>query len=149
MTAPRLATAGLIVFHVKHSIESGGSLPLGPCYSGIAAGSGAPVAVVDNGYLISKGVIIVKNDAPLLHLPGTVLQVAKWVALVFLPALTTLWLALGPIWGWPYIQEVGATLTALDAFLGAVLGVTAQALAKAQAAEAEATAKHAEGGEEA
>lgn len=106
-------------------------------------------AVVDN--VIYKGMIIVDNDAPLplLHLPGTLLQVAKWVALVFLPALTTLWLALGPIWGWPHVQEVGATLTALDAFLGAILGVTAQALAKAQAAEDEAEAKHAEGGEEA
>ena len=100
--------------------------------------------------VIYKGMIIVDNT-PLFHLPGAVLQVAKWVALVFLPALTTLWLALGPIWGWPYIQEVGATLTALDAFLGAILGVTAQALAKAQAeaSEAEAEAKHAEGGEEA
>ena len=103
--------------------------------------------------IIYKEMIIVDNDAPLplLHLPGTLLQVAKWVALVFLPALTTLWLALGPIWGWPHVQEVGATLTALDAFLGAILGVTAQALAKAQAeaSKAEAEAKHAKGGEEA
>ena len=98
--------------------------------------------------VIYKGMIIV-DDTPLFHLPGIVLQLAKWVALVFLPALTTLWLALGPIWGWPHVQEVGATLTALDAFLGAILGVTAQALAKAQAAEAEAAAKHAEGGDEA
>lgn len=84
------------------------------------------------------------EDSPLLKLPAGALQAAKWVALVLLPAFTTLWLALGPIWGLPHVQEIGATLTAIDAFLGTILGVTAQALAKA-----EAEAKHAEGGEEA
>ena len=72
-------------------------------------------------------------SSPLLKLPPAVLQAAQWTALVLLPAFTTLWLALGPIWGLPCVQEVGATLTAVDAFLGTILGVTAQALARAQA----------------
>lgn len=72
-------------------------------------------------------------SSPLLKLPPAVLQAAQWTALVLLPAFTTLWLALGPIWGLPYVQEIGATLTAIDAFLGTILGVTAQALARAQA----------------
>lgn len=68
------------------------------------------------------------------------LEAARWIALVLLPAVTTLWLALGPIWGLPRVQEIGATLTAIDAFLGTILGVTAQSLAKAKAeATAEAT----------
>ena len=69
-------------------------------------------------------------------LPPAVLQALQWTALVLLPALTTLWLALGPIWGLPRVQEVGATLTAIDAFLGTILGVSAQALAREQAAVA-------------
>lgn len=80
-----------------------------------------------------------ENNSPLLQLPQAVLQAAQWVALVLLPAFTTLWLALGPIWGLPAVQEVGATLTAIDAFLGTVLGVTAQSLAKAQSAASQAT----------
>lgn len=71
--------------------------------------------------------------SPLLKLPPAVLQAAQWTALVLLPAFTTLWLALGPIWGLPRVQEVGATLTAIDAFLGTILGVTSSALARAQA----------------
>lgn len=71
--------------------------------------------------------------SPLLRLPPAVLQAAQWTALVLLPAFTTLWLALGPIWGLPRVQEIGATLTAIDAFLGTILGVTSQALARAQA----------------
>ena len=72
----------------------------------------------------------------LAKLPPEVLQALQWTALVLLPATTTLWLALGPIWGLPRVQEVGATLTAIDAFLGTILGVSAQALAREQAAVA-------------
>ena len=72
----------------------------------------------------------------LIKMPTPLLQTLQWTALVLLPALTTLWLALGPIWGLPRVQEVGATLTAIDAFLGTILGVSAQALAKEQAAVA-------------
>ena len=78
----------------------------------------------------------------LTKIPPAVLQALQWTALVLLPALTTLWLALGPIWGLPRVQEVGATLTAIDAFLGTILGVSAQALAREQAAVA---ASHSEG----
>ena len=72
----------------------------------------------------------------LTKLPPAVLQALQWTALVLIPATTTLWLALGPIWGLPRVQEVGATLTAIDAFLGTILGVSAQALAREQAAVA-------------
>lgn len=72
----------------------------------------------------------------LAKLPPEALQALQWTALVLLPATTTLWLALGPIWGLPRVQEVGATLTAVDAFLGTILGVSAQALAREQAAVA-------------
>lgn len=48
----------------------------------------------------------------------------KWVAQYFVPALTTLWLALGKIWNFPYTVEIGATLSAIDIFLGALLGIS-------------------------
>lgn len=72
-------------------------------------------------------------SSPLLRLPPGVLQTLQWTALVLLPAFTTLWLALGPIWGLPRVQEIGATLTAIDAFLGTILGVTSSSLARAEA----------------
>ena len=48
----------------------------------------------------------------------------KWFAQYFVPALTTLWLALGKIWSFPYTVEIGATLSAIDIFLGALLGIS-------------------------
>lgn len=48
----------------------------------------------------------------------------KWVALVGLPAVTTLYLTLATIWGFPYAEAIGATMGAVDVFLGAVLGIS-------------------------
>lgn len=51
-------------------------------------------------------------------------DVMKWIAQYLLPALTTLWIALAKVWGLPYGTEIGATLSAVDLFLGAVLGIS-------------------------
>ncbi len=51
-------------------------------------------------------------------------DILKWIAMVALPALTALWLALAAIWGWPYAEAIGATLTAITTFLGALLGIS-------------------------
>lgn len=51
-------------------------------------------------------------------------DVLKWLALIVLPALATLYFAVAQIWGLPYGEEVVGTITAVDAFLGAILGVS-------------------------
>ena len=51
-------------------------------------------------------------------------DVLKWIAMVVLPAIATLYFALAGIWGFPYGEEVVGTITAIDAFLGAVLGIS-------------------------
>ena len=48
----------------------------------------------------------------------------KWVALYLLPALGTLYFALAGIWGLPYGEEIVGTITATDAFLGVLLGLS-------------------------
>lgn len=52
-----------------------------------------------------------------------VYDVMKWVVMVVLPAVTTLWLTLASIWGFPYAEPIGATLGAITVFLGALLGI--------------------------
>lgn len=59
-----------------------------------------------------------------------VYDVLKWIALVALPAVTTLWLALASIWGFPYAEAIGATLAAITAFLGTLLGISSVQYAK-------------------
>lgn len=52
-----------------------------------------------------------------------VYDVLKWIAMVALPAIGTLYFALAGIWGFPYAEEVVGTITAVDTFLGVVLNV--------------------------
>ena len=52
-------------------------------------------------------------------------DVLKWIAMVFLPAIATLYFALAGIWGFPYGEEIVGTITAVDTFLGVVLGISA------------------------
>lgn len=51
-------------------------------------------------------------------------DILKWVAQMVLPALGTLYFALSQIWGFPCGEQVVGTVTAVDAFLGAVLGLS-------------------------
>lgn len=57
-------------------------------------------------------------------------DILKWITMVVLPALTALWLALANIWGFPYAEEIGATLAAVTTFLGALLGISSIQYAK-------------------
>ena len=53
-----------------------------------------------------------------------VYNVLKWIAMVVLPATATLYFALAGIWGFPYGEEIVGTITAVDTFLGVVLGIS-------------------------
>lgn len=51
-------------------------------------------------------------------------DIMKFFAQIVLPAIGTLYFALANIWGLPMGEEVVGTITAVDAFLGAVLGIS-------------------------
>ena len=51
-------------------------------------------------------------------------DIIKWVALVVIPALATLVLTVGKIWGLPYYDNIGATISAIGLFLAAIIGVS-------------------------
>lgn len=57
-------------------------------------------------------------------------DILKYAAQIILPALGTLYFALAQIWGLPYGEEVVGTITAIDAFLGAILGISSAAYKK-------------------
>lgn len=48
----------------------------------------------------------------------------KWIAMYLLPALGTLYFALSGIWGLPYGEQIVGTITAVDTFLGVILGIS-------------------------
>ena len=61
-----------------------------------------------------------------------VYDVLKYIAQIVLPAIGTLYFALSAIWGLPYGEQVVGTITAIDAFLGAILGVSTYQYNKAK-----------------
>lgn len=48
----------------------------------------------------------------------------KKIAQIWLPAIGTLYFALAQIWGLPYAEQIVGTISAIDVFLGALLGIS-------------------------
>lgn len=72
-------------------------------------------------------------------IPNNVYDILKWVQRLLLPAIATLYLALGSIWKdivpLPYPEQVAATITAIDTFLGVILGISTANYKKQNGAE--------------
>lgn len=51
-------------------------------------------------------------------------DILKWIAQYFLPALGTLYFTLATIWGLPYGEQIVGTISAVDIFLGVLLGIS-------------------------
>jgi len=51
-------------------------------------------------------------------------DVLKWVALILLPAMGALYFGLAGIWNFPYGEQIVGTITVIDTFLGAILGIS-------------------------
>lgn len=59
-----------------------------------------------------------------MKLSNKMYDILKWVAMYFLPAIGTLYFALAGIWGLPYGEEIVGSITAVDTFLGVILGIS-------------------------
>ena len=51
-------------------------------------------------------------------------QTIKWCVQVVLPAVATLYFALGNVWAFPNVEQVVGSITAVAAFLGVTLGIS-------------------------
>ena len=70
-----------------------------------------------------------------LTLSDKAYSILKWIALYLLPALGTLYFALSGIWGLPYGEAIVGTITAIDTFIAAILGISSANYNKANEAE--------------
>jgi hypothetical protein len=59
-----------------------------------------------------------------MKMSNKVYDVLKFIAQILLPAVGTLYFALARIWDLPYAEQIVGTITAVDAFLGALLGIS-------------------------
>ena len=69
----------------------------------------------------------------IFEIPDKVYDILKAVALVILPAIGTLYFALAGIWGWPYSEQIVGSITAIDTFIGVVLGISSMQYKKSKA----------------
>lgn len=59
-----------------------------------------------------------------MKIPDKLYDILKWVVIIALPAIATLYAALSAVWAWPCSEEIVTTITAVDTFLGAVLCIS-------------------------
>lgn len=59
-----------------------------------------------------------------MQLPNHVYDILKWVTMLLLPALATLIVAIGKIWGWGMAPQISETVVAINAFLAMIIGVS-------------------------
>ncbi|MBQ2348195.1 MAG: phage holin [Clostridia bacterium] len=59
-----------------------------------------------------------------MRLSNKTYDTLKWTAQYLLPALGTLYFSVSQIWGLPYGEEIVGTITAVDTFLGVLLGLS-------------------------
>ena len=75
------------------------------------------------------------NMMNMMKLNDKTYNTLKWIAMYLLPAAGTLYFALTGIWGLPYGEQVVGTITAVDTFLGVILGISTAQYNKANKVE--------------
>ena len=51
-------------------------------------------------------------------------DIIKWIVVIVIPAVITLYSTLGGIWDFPLVQEITGTLAAIDVFLGVIMKIS-------------------------
>ena len=51
-------------------------------------------------------------------------DILKWIAQIFLPAFITFYGVIACTWAFPYTEQMLTTMAGLDAFMGALLGIS-------------------------
>lgn len=59
-------------------------------------------------------------------------DVLKWVVMIVLPALSTAYVGLAAVWGWPLADEVAKSCSVVCVLLGALLGISTAEYNKTQ-----------------
>lgn len=57
-------------------------------------------------------------------IPNKLYDWLKWITLVAIPALSTAYVGLATVWGFPYADEVAKTACVVCTLIGALLGVS-------------------------
>nr|DAT45824.1 MAG TPA: holin [Caudoviricetes sp.] len=70
-----------------------------------------------------------------MKISNKVYDVMKYVVMIALPAISAFYVALAPVWSWPYAEQVAMTISAVTALLGALLGISSASYKKSSVDE--------------
>ena len=59
-----------------------------------------------------------------MKLDNKVYDVLKWLVIVVIPAITTAYVGLSAVWGWPYADAIAKTSSIICVLLGSILGIS-------------------------
>ena len=59
-----------------------------------------------------------------MKLKDSVYDVLKWIVMIVIPALTTAYVGLAAVWGWPLAEPIAKTSAIICTLLGAILGIS-------------------------
>ena len=60
----------------------------------------------------------------MFKLKDKIYDALKWIVLVVIPAMTTAYVGLSVVWGWPYSDKIAKTSAIVCTLLGAILGIS-------------------------
>ena len=67
-----------------------------------------------------------------MQLPNWLYDILKWLCILGLPAMSTLYSSLAARWGWPKAEQISGTISDISAFLGVIIGISSAGYAFAQ-----------------
>lgn len=67
-----------------------------------------------------------------MKIPDKVYNVLKWVVVIVLPAIASAYWGLSQLWGFPYAEQIVGTISVIETFLGAMIGISTHAYYKDQ-----------------
>ena len=59
-----------------------------------------------------------------MKIPDKVYDVLKWIVIIVIPAVTTAYVGLAAVWGWPYAEPIAKPSAIVCTLLGAILGIS-------------------------
>lgn len=59
-----------------------------------------------------------------MQLNSKLYDILKWITMIVIPALTTAYVGLSAIWGWPYADQIAKTSAVVCVLLGSLLGIS-------------------------
>lgn len=75
---------------------------------------------------------LIRKEQNIMKIPDKLYNIFKWVVVIVLPAIASAYWGLSQLWGFPYAEQIVGTISVIETFLGAIIGISTHAYYKGQ-----------------